>query len=167
MLNSIARQKLGKMSCFQCVDDNFIESLSLTVVGELYDAGDGIINVDDDSDCMYFIMNGTIEVVGASGEVHADMGAGSFFGEVGIFFGVKRTASIRAKDNVILFKLTKQALMEVSENYPSFQRRIKEEANERYKCYTERQEANSSDPVELFDVEVSEKHLMLVCHRIN
>lgn len=105
------------MRIFENADNEFIESLSLTVVGELYSPGENIIDINDDSDCMFFIMNGVAEVVGTTGDIHAELTAGSFFGEVGIFYGVKRTASIRAKEDMIVFKLTKQALLDVSEKY--------------------------------------------------
>lgn len=132
------------------------------MVGESFSAKEMVINIGDEADCMFFIMMGAVEVVGPSGEVYATITSGSFFGEVGIFFNVKRTASIRAQDDLILFKLTKQAVLDVSENYPSFQRRIKEEASHRFAAFKERASEREDGKVELFDVEVSEIHLNMV-----
>lgn len=159
LLTSIARQKISGLKMMDIVDDSFVEALSMTVVGEVYQQNSLIISIKDEPECMFFVMSGIVEVVGESGEVYAELSDGSHFGEVGILFSVKRTASVRAKTDVILFKLTKQALTEVAERHPVFERRIQEEASQRYKAYMER---NNVAPVELFEVEVSESHLMQV-----
>jgi len=61
--------------------------------------GEYIVHQGDAADCMYVIDSGVVEVVGRTDgrEVSlALLGAGEFFGEMGLFEGGVRTAGVRA-----------------------------------------------------------------------
>lgn len=152
---------LFQLDIFTNLDVSFIEQLSMSMHGERHPAGARVIEAGEEANCMYFIMTGTVEVVGMSDQVHAEIGEGSFFGEVGILFEVKRTASIRCKTECTLLKLTKENLNKVSKEYPDISEKIKREADERHKLYIARasQRRNST---ELFDIEVNEQNLKKV-----
>ncbi|KAJ3224646.1 hypothetical protein HK099_008123 [Clydaea vesicula] len=157
-MNSIARSNFKKMSIFNDADDSFIESLAMTVQGEVFQADEYIINIGDDATSMYFIMKGAVQVVGHTGLIHAELTSGSSFGEVGILFKVKRTASIRAKEACILFKLTKSSLELVIKDYPNIQMKINAQAEERHHLYLDRMKEKQNN-VELFDIETAEHYL--------
>lgn len=92
--------------------------------------------------------------------------SGGFFGEVGIMFDMKRTASIRARTRCILSKITKFSLDQVCSKYPEFKASISKEAADRQKLFLERLNSVNADgdaiKVELFDVEVSMSNLRQV-----
>jgi F-box/leucine-rich repeat protein 7 len=113
----------------------------MTLSCETYKPQSSIIKINDEADSIYFLLTGTVEVVGETGTVHAEMQSGSFFGEVGILLNMKRTANIRAKDDVTLFKLTKSGLESVIVDYPDMQTKLKETADKRYELMMLRSKA--------------------------
>jgi len=64
---------------------------------------------------MYIILKGNVEVFvlnpfdGTEAHV-AELGAGDVFGEMSIFHGGKRSATIRAMDTCLMFRITKDGL---------------------------------------------------------
>ncbi|KAJ3123820.1 hypothetical protein HK098_001610 [Nowakowskiella sp. JEL0407] len=156
----IARRDIRKLSIFEEADEMFVQKLAMQIKPEVFPSGSLIISKGDISNCMYFIVRGTIEVIGNKNTVHAEMTNGQFFGEVGIVMEIERTASIRAKDECYLFKLTKSVLDEVCKEYPIIREKIKQTAQERYSQFLARDEK-----VELFDVEVTAQSLMKVLRR--
>ena len=70
-----------------------------SVPNQKFRDGEYIVHQGDKADCMYVIDAGVVEVVGRTDgrEVSlALLGAGEFFGEMGLFEGGVRTASVRA-----------------------------------------------------------------------
>ncbi|ODV81555.1 RNI-like protein, partial [Suhomyces tanzawaensis NRRL Y-17324] len=91
-----------------------------------------IIKRGDPSKSMYWILKGTVSVASTDGEsVYAELAAGSFFGEIGILFNRPRTATVVARTKVLVGVLTSEALNTVLKHYPSIERRIRDEAQER------------------------------------
>lgn len=81
---------------------------------------------------MYWIIRGAVGIVSRDGEaVHAELGPGAFFGEIGILFDCPRTASVQARVKCVLAVLTAGALNEVLPSYPLIERAIRDEAQER------------------------------------
>ncbi|KAJ1546232.1 WD repeat-containing protein 92 [Nowakowskiella sp. JEL0078] len=120
-----------------------------------YNHGEIIINKGDLSDCMFFIVQGTVEVIGKDDLPHADMNSGQFFGEIGIIMDMKRTACIRAKDECHLLKLNKAVIDQVCKEYPEVQKKIKDTAHERYTLCSKK-----DSKIEQFDLEVTEQSLI-------
>lgn len=81
---------------------------------------------------MYWIIRGSVGIVSRDGEsIHAELGPGAFFGEIGILFDCPRTASVQARDKCVLAVLTAGALNEVLPAYPIIEQAITDEAQER------------------------------------
>ncbi|KAJ3285853.1 hypothetical protein HDU79_006991 [Rhizoclosmatium sp. JEL0117] len=161
-VNNIARKDLKSLELFSEAPEKFLDSLAMTLKCLTYKAGDIVIYHGEEADSMYFVLSGTVEVVGNTGVVHAEIGPGSFFGEVGILLNMKRTASIRAKIESRLFKLQKNNLDEIVSEYPTVENKLKEAADERFYLFQMRQSfaASESMPVpDQFDVEVGENAL--------
>ncbi|KAJ3347590.1 hypothetical protein HDU83_001949 [Entophlyctis luteolus] len=135
----IARKRIGKLSMFADAPSGFLDSLAMKITCLEFKAGQTIINVDEESDAIYFILSGSVEVVGSGGIVHAEMDAGAFFGEVGVLLNIKRTATIRAKtEEAHIFKLAKSDLEHVTTEFPEMQAALAAAANERYALYQQR-----------------------------
>ncbi|MGW8194752.1 MAG: cyclic nucleotide-binding domain-containing protein [Desulforhopalus sp.] len=68
--------------------------------------GDIIIEIDSVPDGIYYLNSGTAETLNAKGELLSTMEAGTIFGEMA-YFGreKKRTATVRAKTDVVLRKI--------------------------------------------------------------
>ena len=74
---------------------------------------------------MFFVISGRAEVFNEyDGVVVAEFRSGSFFGEVGLFHNIKRTASVRAGSLLIVYKLMKNDFDELLDNYPDIKEKI-------------------------------------------
>ncbi|KAI9328938.1 cyclic nucleotide-binding-like protein [Obelidium mucronatum] len=118
-----------------------------------------VVSIGDESDAIYFILSGVLQVIGQDGIVHAEMTSGSFCGEVGVLLNLKRTASIRAKVQSHVFKLTKSDLDGVIEEYPVMKLALEEAANARYELFKLRTTATTPNIPDQFDVEIGSQSL--------
>ncbi|KAG7664975.1 uncharacterized protein J8A68_001503 [[Candida] subhashii] len=116
---------------------NAPKSFHTKIVSELklmqYHPQEFIIKTGQCSKSMYWILKGVVSVTSSpDGEsVYAELASGSFFGEIGILYNRPRTATVVAKTRVLVGVLTAKALNMVLRNYPSIERRIRDEAQER------------------------------------
>jgi len=105
------------MTCLIC----FTLLLSFNKI-EIYSPGDWIVSSGDVGTEMYFISQGSVEVVVgreiADRKVVATLGEGGFFGEIALLFESKRTASIKAKTYCDLFVLRKSDLDKTLKSFP-------------------------------------------------
>ncbi|KAJ3070696.1 hypothetical protein HDU98_006297 [Podochytrium sp. JEL0797] len=160
--NDIARKNIRKLDLFRDAPDAFVDSLAMTMKCHVVHPGDNIINFGDESQAMYFLLAGTVQVVGETGVVHAEIQQGSFFGEVGVLLNMKRTASIRAKDESYVFEITKENLDSVALSYPLMKEKLQEEAAERFALVQARAKVKGGSIASLpdqFDMEVGESAL--------
>ena len=97
--------------------------LSLRTVTFTFLPGDYIVYTGDMGLEMYCIRRGFVEVVADDGSsVIACLGPGAYFGEVGIMYGEKRIAAVRAKTYADIIMLRKEDLDQVLESFPLVQR---------------------------------------------
>lgn len=93
---------------------------------------DCIISKNDPAKAMYWILRGSVSVTSPDGEtIYAELARGQFFGEIGILFNRPRTATVIARTKVLVGVLARDALNQVLKSYPSIERRIRDEAQER------------------------------------
>lgn len=64
---------------------------------------------------MFILQSGTIDVITNGNKVATIEESGTVTGEMALFLGEKRTATLKASNNVVLTKITKQNLKEVAE----------------------------------------------------
>lgn len=76
-----------------------------------YRNADRIVTVGDPADGMYFIDDGTVDVVTAEGETVNEMGAGQFFGEYAVIAEEPRMTSCYARGKVIAYKIENEELL--------------------------------------------------------
>ncbi|TPX69065.1 hypothetical protein SpCBS45565_g02627 [Spizellomyces sp. 'palustris'] len=158
-ITNIARKDVSKLPIFSDASDEFIEQLGKRLTPEIFPAAATIIAKGDDSDCIFFIIRGSVQVLdGNSNEIHAEMSAGSFFGELGVVLNVQRTASIKAKEECYLLKLTNESLTEVQGLYPAMKQKIQDAVDERYSLYKTRSQITNKAP-EQFHMEVGHQQL--------
>jgi len=69
-----------------------------------YPADETVVREGDPGDALYIIVEGTVEIH-TGGRVVARMTAGDFFGEISLFDGEPRSATVVAVDDVVLLRL--------------------------------------------------------------
>ena len=115
---------------------------------------------------MYFVAIGTAEIVNERENVDlSHFSPGSFFGEVGLFFHVPRTVSIRCVSTTItLFKLTKDDLEKTVGVFPEMKEKIYGEAKKRFEFNEMRRKANLNTKQTFeTEIEVIRERLKMVC----
>ncbi|KAI9206712.1 uncharacterized protein BJ171DRAFT_597363 [Polychytrium aggregatum] len=114
-------------------NDAFIKELSESLHARPYNPGDIVISEGEMAKAMFFILRGTVQVISKDAEItFAELYAGSFFGEIGIVFGVNRTATVIAKTKLLLASLTSEHLAAILGKYPDVNKIIRAEAQERF-----------------------------------
>ena len=81
---------------------------------------------------MYFVQEGIVDIVLATGEVATSLSDGSYFGEICLLTKARRVASVRAETYCNLYSLHKEHFNEVLESYPFMKRAMESVAAERY-----------------------------------
>lgn len=125
-------QRLREFSLFSTASPEFLETIASKLVPQMYPAQSFVITEGEEARAMYWIVRGTVAIVSRDGEaVHAELGPGAFFGEIGILFDCPRTASVQAREKCLVAVLTAGALNEVLPQHPDMERAIRDEAQER------------------------------------
>jgi CPA2 family monovalent cation:H+ antiporter-2 len=91
--------------------------------------GERIIRRGDDSTEMFFIARGAVEV--GRGGRRIRLGAGDFFGEMGVLTGEKRSAHVTAIDFTELLGLNRQTFLNFLQRNPDLRREVEAVAEER------------------------------------
>ncbi|KAJ3324451.1 hypothetical protein HDV06_006862 [Boothiomyces sp. JEL0866] len=116
---------------FKDADHSFITQVvsQLKVNHFLHD--DFIIEQGTTGDQMFFIASGVVEVI-VEGKSVTTLKAGQFFGEISLLFGhMKRTASIRAVTECVLYSLSQSDLEIILDINPNMAAMMKKTAEER------------------------------------
>ena len=87
-----------------------------------FDPGKMLVQQGDPADAAYLIIDGHAEVVletPAGPVVVATLGANETVGEMGILGDVPRNATVRAKDRVIVLRISKEPFMRMVREFPN------------------------------------------------
>jgi CRP-like cAMP-binding protein len=142
---SLTQTSLKEVPLFKDCEVGFLHMLAIQLTPHHYYAGDTIIKRGDQACEMFFVVKGTAEAFNEEdGTIYATFNPGSFFGEVGLFFDIKRTASIRCLTDVNILKLTRDILEKSLESYPEVNTKIRAEAKQRYLYNQEREKLKIS-----------------------
>lgn len=84
-------------------------------------AGEGLVFQGEVSTDYYVIESGTLSVVEGTGESSlplAELGEGDVFGELSFFDGQPRSATVRAKTDAVVLRMSRERLVEIAEREP-------------------------------------------------
>ena len=87
-----------------------------------FDPGKRLVQQGDPADAAYLIIDGHAEVIletRAGPVVVATIGANETVGEMGILGDVPRNATVRAKDRVIVLRISKEPFMRMVREFPN------------------------------------------------
>lgn len=119
---------------FSELPDDVLEAISRRLQREHYHKGATVFLQGEPADRMYIIESGQVKVVSDEGsreKVHAYLGSGNFFGEMGVLLGEKRSATVRVVIDVSLLVLLKNDLDLLLEEYPAIALTISRELGRR------------------------------------
>lgn len=121
--------------------ETLVRELVMALQPHVYLPDTYIIQKGETGSCMYIVSNGQVEVVSDDGkEVYAQLGEGSFVGEMALILDQPRTASVRTRGYCDLYLLEKKDFDAVLEGYPGFKKYIKKIAEERLEMTRRRQD---------------------------
>jgi voltage-gated potassium channel len=130
----LKRDIIEKVPLFQGASDEFIREIALQMAPVIFTPGDYIYKAGELGRDMYFITQGTVEVVSKNGSVvYATLTDGDFFGEIALVLSQPRTASVRAVSYCDLYRLDKEMFDRVLAHYPNIAAQIEAKARERNK----------------------------------
>ncbi|CAF2401423.1 unnamed protein product [Rotaria sp. Silwood2] len=125
---------LKKVTIFQECQPEFLHDLVLKMRAYIFTPGDIICRKGEVAREMFIIADGVLEVVNEKNDVLTRLGAGDFFGEIGILNidgANRRTADVRSVGYSELFSLSKEDVLEGCRDYPEAERTLYEYAQNR------------------------------------
>jgi hypothetical protein len=108
---------LRSLDLFSTLTTRQLSELASVVREERHQAGATIVRQGDFGDCMYVIDAGEVDIT-ADGQLLARMGSREYFGEMSLFDGETRSATVTAVTWVRLLRLERQALFQVIDDHP-------------------------------------------------
>jgi len=106
------RKLINNSPLLQDLAPDIIHQLVMNFQESIFSPGDVILREGDIGSEMFFIIKGQVEVLNDKLELVATKHAGDYFGEVALFFKVRRTAWVRAKTFCVLAEMDKIAFDE-------------------------------------------------------
>jgi small-conductance mechanosensitive channel/CRP-like cAMP-binding protein len=101
-----AAEQLGSVSLFQTLSAEARHALAAAASHHLFAAGESIVKQDAGGDSMFILMKGHARVVlEPSGREVAVIPSGGFFGEMSMLTGDRRTATVKAIDDVAVMEI--------------------------------------------------------------
>ncbi|KAI3654541.1 hypothetical protein MP228_000595 [Amoeboaphelidium protococcarum] len=126
----------------------FIDSIAAKMRIRNYQVGDVIIREGDIGKALFLVARGVVTVLSKDNEmVYADLGPGTFVGEIGVLFDIPRTANVVAKSRCMLAVLTQQEFLQIVNKYTEFADDLRFEAERRYNSLMQQKKIKTS----LFD----------------
>ncbi|ORY50734.1 camp-binding domain-like protein [Rhizoclosmatium globosum] len=112
-------------------DEEFLGKIGHALIAVCQVNGDYIFSHGDMAEEMYFIKSGTVDIRVES-KVVASLKEGDFFGELALIANIPRTATAQATATCILYKLTRESLMQILQEFEDVRAQIDMTYNERF-----------------------------------
>lgn len=116
-------RSLVSIPMFSGLDHEDLGRVASIIVVSFADAGDMIIREGDGGESLFVVVQGGVEVLRA-GEKLSEFGVGDFFGELAALAPSPRTATVNARSETILFRISGAELYELFDEYPEIMRSV-------------------------------------------
>ncbi|HIA35848.1 MAG TPA: cyclic nucleotide-binding domain-containing protein [Flavobacteriales bacterium] len=113
---------LEKVPVLKDADETIIQDLALRLHPHVFVHGDTIFSEGEKGHKMYFIQQGTVEILQKEHGRVAILSNGDFFGEISLLLDTNRNATVRALDYCDLYSLDKKSFDGVVSQYPEFEK---------------------------------------------
>lgn len=115
---SLSIETLQNVELFKSLSKSVLEALLSKMTPLEVKKDVVIVKKGDLAISMFFIVSGKVRVVKDNEEL--EEGVGSFFGELGLLFSVRRTATVIASEDCLLMVLSKGDFQSLAEKYVNF-----------------------------------------------
>lgn len=121
--------------------------MSQTRLGRLYQDGDIIFHKGDPGDCMYLVQRGSLDVIVDEHEnkVVNTIHSGEFFGEMSLFSGEPRSATVRCRGESRVMTIDERAFMRRMAEDPVLAFRILEKLCDRLRSLDNKQRKSDAN----------------------
>jgi CPA2 family monovalent cation:H+ antiporter-2 len=136
------QQLIETFPLFSEVDENSQEELLLLFRPKSASPGERVVRIGDRGDGMYFIAAGAVEVQLESEPVRLD--AGTFFGEMALLSGGRRTADVIAVDFCQFLVLERRDFHVFMSRHPALRTVVSKMARERTEMNVSRRKRDQS-----------------------
>lgn len=127
-------QNLRRIPFFSSLPDETLSVIRDRMQMQRFKKGEHVVQEGALADSMYLIESGQVQVVSGSGDEEralADLGPGSFFGEMALLLGERRSATVRVAIDAELWVLHKADLDALLRDHPSLGLTISRELSRR------------------------------------
>mmetsp|Transcript_12044 Transcript_12044/g.22842 ORF Transcript_12044/g.22842 Transcript_12044/m.22842 type:complete len:897 (+) Transcript_12044:3-2693(+) len=126
------RHVIESVPFFKGCGGHFLSAVLCSMEPFLYAPGDIIIQKGQRELAMFMLQKGKAAVANAHGEMVKELHTGDYFGEIALFFGVRRTATVYAVTFCDVFRLSKECFENVQAQYPDAREIIVNQAEEMF-----------------------------------
>jgi len=128
-------QVLPNLPLFSTLHKTEMNKLKKDIKRRYYKKGDTIVSEGDEGNSMFIIGEGSVDVLkklsSGDDELLAFLGPGDYFGDMALLTGEKRTASVRAKTNLLAFEVEKKSLTPILKKRPIVMEKLSDIVAER------------------------------------
>ncbi|MCT7983096.1 cyclic nucleotide-binding domain-containing protein [Laspinema sp. A4] len=122
---------LKKVSYFQGFSEAEIQRLIEMGYRKILYPGEYVCREDEPGDAFYIILEGSVEIfVEKINKFLTNLGVGTFFGELSLLLGIPRTATVRTREDTVLFVLDREGLQKLLRNYKDLAEQIAQALHE-------------------------------------
>jgi hypothetical protein len=115
-----------KVPFLQGAEPELLEELMSKLEPRVYVPGEKIFKVDDHGDALYFVQNGSVDILTRDGGRIATLNEGSFFGEAALISDKPRSATVMANTYCDIYLLQRHDFNRVVEAHPVFKHHLEE-----------------------------------------
>ena len=101
-----------------------INSPELAKYHMTYESGQVVFYEGDDSQDLYFLISGQLDIYRGDTKIGEITEVGAFFGEMSFLLGGKRTATVKAFDEVRTIRIPKEKVSDFLHEFPEFSQEI-------------------------------------------
>ena len=112
-------QVLKNIKFLQMAKPEFVSKIACQLQPEVSLCGDFVVKYNEIADKMFFVQDGSLEVLATDHfTTVAFLGAGTYFGEIGVLITGKRSLSIKALTNCMCYSVKSQEFLEILNDFP-------------------------------------------------
>ena len=114
-------EMLQNVPLFSSLSASERKLLAFTSQLQCFAPGDMLMRQGEPADCAYVILEGEVEVLGATSAgdfVVATLGRNSIVGEIGVFIDAPRTAAVRAKGPLRALRISPEVFLRLASGRP-------------------------------------------------
>lgn len=124
----LKREVIERVDLFRNADPVFRKEAALRLHPEVLTPGERVVEAGRHGEEMYFVVRGELDVLAPDGSRLGSLTGGDFFGEIALFTGEPRTASVQALTYCDVYVLSKASFRYLSQRFPEVHDQIKREA---------------------------------------